>query len=59
MTKEQQEQQIESAKAKSVTFFTLSDEDKKSLAEMADDAYNHWGEKIGMDYLKAVRTTLK
>jgi hypothetical protein len=41
-----------------VTFFQLSAADKATLIEKAKPVYATWGEKIGIDYMTKVRTTL-
>ncbi|MEJ2471936.1 MAG: TRAP transporter substrate-binding protein [Desulfuromonadales bacterium] len=59
MTQKQQEQQIQDAQAKGVTFYKLAEEDTQALIDMAESAYDKWGEKIGKDYLQKVRATLQ
>lgn len=57
-TRVQQDQQIAAAKAAGVTFYQLTDEQKQKLVEMAAPVYKRWEEKIGADYLAAVRQQL-
>lgn len=57
-TRIQQQQQIAAAKAAGVTFYQLSAEHKQKLVEMAAPVYKRWEEKIGTDYLAAVRQQL-
>lgn len=57
-TRIQQEQQIAAAKASGVTFYQLTAEQKQTLVEMAAPVYKRWEEKIGTDYLAAVRQQL-
>jgi TRAP-type C4-dicarboxylate transport system substrate-binding protein len=59
MTREQHDAQIAKAKEAGVEFIQLSDADKASLVKMAAPVYASWGEKIGLDYLNKVRSTLK
>ena len=59
LTRKQYEEQVAKAKADGVSFFTSSPpRDIKKLVEQAAPVYPAWGEKIGADYLKKVRTTL-
>ncbi|MEA3465532.1 MAG: TRAP transporter substrate-binding protein [Thermodesulfobacteriota bacterium] len=57
-TRIQQDQQIAAAKAAGVTFYQLSAEQKQKLVDMAAPVYKRWEEKIGADYLAAVRQQL-
>jgi len=58
LTRKQQADQIEAAKASGVTFYNLPSGAKTQLIDMAKPMYDKWGEKIGVDYLQHVRTTL-
>ena len=58
LTRKQEAEQIEAAKANGVTFYTLPLEEKAQLIEMAKPEYDKWGEKIGAEYLQQVRATL-
>jgi TRAP-type C4-dicarboxylate transport system substrate-binding protein len=58
LTRKQQAEQIEAAKASGVSFYTLPVEAKEQLIEMAGPMYKKWGNKIGAEYLQQVRTTL-
>ena len=58
LTRKQEAEQIEAAKANGVTFYTLPLEEKAQLIEMAKPEYYKWGEKIGAEYLQQVRATL-
>ena len=58
LTRKQQTEQIEAAKASGVSFFTLSQEERAQLIETGKPVYDKWGEKIGAEYLQEVRTTL-
>ncbi len=58
-TREQQAAQIADAKSKGIEFISLSEESRQKLIEKAAPVYDTWGEKIGDDYLKKVRTTLE
>lgn len=57
-TRVQQQQQISAAKAAGVTFYPLSSEQKQNLVDLAAPVYKRWEEKIGADYLAAVRSQL-
>jgi len=57
-TRRQQEQQIADAKAKGIVFYSLAENDKKKLVELAAPVYQAWGAKIGPDYLSKVRKAL-
>ncbi len=59
LTQQQQRDQIEAAKADGVTFNELSKQDKARLIELAEPVVQKWGAKIGLDYLKEVRTALQ
>lgn len=59
LTRQQHDEQIAKAKEAGVEFFSVSAEDKAQLIKDAKPVYDSWGEKIGMDYLNKVRTTLK
>ncbi len=59
LTRVQHDTQIAKAKEAGVEFISLSAADKAQLIEAAKPVYDSWGAKIGMDYLNAVRTTLK
>ena len=58
LTRKQQADQIVAAKASGVTFYNLPSGAKTQLIDMAKPMYDKWGEKIGVDYLQHVRTTL-
>jgi len=58
LTRQQQADQIGKAKAAGVEFFPLSAADRAELIREAAPVYQRWGEKIGMEYLDEVRTTL-
>ena len=58
LTRKQQADQIEAAKASGVAFYKLPSEAKTRLIDMAAPMYDKWGKKIGTDYLQQVRTTL-
>jgi TRAP-type C4-dicarboxylate transport system substrate-binding protein len=58
LTRKQQVEQIEAAKANGVTFYNLPLEEKAQLIELAKPMYDKWGEKIGATYLRQVRATL-
>ncbi len=59
LTRVQHDEQIAKAKEAGVEFISLSAADKAQLIEDAKPVYASWGEKIGMDYLNTVRSTLK
>src|SRR6056300_1375368 len=52
LTRKQQVEQIEAAKANGVTFYNLSSEEKAQLIDRAKPMYDKWGEKIGAEYLR-------
>jgi TRAP-type C4-dicarboxylate transport system substrate-binding protein len=58
LTAQQQQDQIEAAKADGVVFHELSAVDKAHLVELAEPVVQEWGEKIDLDYLNEVRTAL-
>ena len=58
LTQKQQADQIEAAKDSGVSFYSLSLEDRAQLIEQAKPMYEKWGEKIGVEYLKEVRSEL-
>ena len=58
LTRKQYAAEVEKAKADGVTFHQLPGGDINRLVEQAGPVYQSWGEKIGADYLKKVRTTL-
>jgi len=58
LTRKQYADQVAKAKADGVVFHKLPAADIKTLVEQAAPVYQTWGEKIGADYLKKVRTTL-
>ena len=58
LTRKQQEEQIEAAKASGVTFYSLPSEEKARLIELAKPVYDKWGEKIGASYLRQVKAVL-
>lgn len=55
LTHEQQTAQIAAAKADGVTFLSLSENDKRSMASASESLYATWGSKIGVGYLDNVR----
>lgn len=59
LTEQQQNDQIAAAKAAGVSFNELSDQEKAKLVDLAEPVVQKWGAKIGLDYLKEVRTALK
>lgn len=59
LTEQQQQAQIDAAKADGVSFNELSEQEKAQLVELAEPVVQKWGAKIGLDYLKQVRTALK
>jgi TRAP-type C4-dicarboxylate transport system substrate-binding protein len=59
LTRKQHDTQIAKAKEAGVEFIQLSDADKATLIKLAAPVYESWGKKIGPDYLKKVRSTLK
>ena len=59
LTRAQHDAQIAKAKEAGVEFISLSAADKAQLVKAAKPVYASWGAKIGMDYLKKVRSTLK
>jgi len=58
LTRKQHDEQVAKAKSIGVKLYRLSDADIKILKDQAAPVYQAWGEKIGADYLKKVRTTL-
>ncbi len=58
LAREQEERQIAEAKAKGVQFFTLGEADRQKLVELSTPVYERWGERIGAEYLEAVRRKL-
>jgi len=58
LTRQQQEEQIASAKKAGVTFYQLSAEDKAAMIKDCGPVYDVWGEKIGKDYFEKVQNTL-
>lgn len=58
LTRKQYATEVEKARADGVTFHRLPGGDINRLVEQAAPVYQAWGEKIGADYLKKVRTTL-
>jgi TRAP-type C4-dicarboxylate transport system substrate-binding protein len=58
LTRKQQTEQIEAAKANGVKFYSLTPEERAQLVEVAKPMYDKWGERIGADYLQLVRSTL-
>ena len=59
LTRIQQAEQIKSAEAHGVSFHRLPQEEKDQLIELAKPMYDKWGERIGPEYLRQVRATLK
>ncbi|THB78389.1 MAG: TRAP transporter substrate-binding protein [Desulfobulbaceae bacterium] len=55
LTHEQQKQQIAAAKADGITFLSLNDADKATLIEGAAQLQQSWQEKVGAEYLQALR----
>ena len=58
-TRTQHETQVAKAKEAGVEFISLSDSDIASLKKMAEPVLEQWSKKIGPEYLKTVRKTLK
>lgn len=58
LTKKQQMEQIQAAKANGVAFYQLSEEEKAGLVSKAKPMYGKWGEKVGTEYLQKVRSML-
>ena len=58
-TRKQQEEQIAAAMDAGVRFYDLPEMEKQQLKQRAEDVYARWGEKIGPEYLRQVRTTLE
>ncbi|MBE0502287.1 MAG: TRAP transporter substrate-binding protein [Desulfuromonadales bacterium] len=58
LTRKQYTAQIASAKEAGVSFFKLSAAEQQQLINDAAPVLAKWGEKIGIDYLNLVRTTL-
>ncbi len=58
LTRTQHDEQVAKAKENGVEFIPLADADRQKLIELAAPVYQSWGEKIGADYLKKVRSTL-
>ncbi|MDO3378419.1 TRAP transporter substrate-binding protein [Geoalkalibacter halelectricus] len=58
-TRRQHEEQIAAAKAAGVEFYSLSDEERARLIELAAPVFERWGARMGADYLEKVRTTLE
>ncbi|MGK2905886.1 MAG: TRAP transporter substrate-binding protein [Desulfuromonadales bacterium] len=59
LTREQQTEQILDAKDKGVAFYSISEDEKAQLIRQAQPMYDKWGQKIGVDYLRQVRSTLE
>lgn len=59
LTKAQQETEIAAAKADGVTFLALEDADKLKMKQDSEQVYALWEQKIGKEYLQAVRAALK
>ncbi|MCW8893265.1 MAG: TRAP transporter substrate-binding protein [Deltaproteobacteria bacterium] len=59
LTEQQQQREIESAKAAGVSFHELSKTDTAKLVELAEPVVQKWGEKIGLEYLNQVRNLLR
>jgi TRAP-type C4-dicarboxylate transport system substrate-binding protein len=59
LTRKQQTEQILAAKNKGVAFYSISEEEKAQLIRQAKPMYDKWGQKIGADYLRQVRSTLE
>lgn len=59
LTEKQQNDQIAAAKANGIVFSTLPDAEKARLVELAEPVVQKWGEKIGLDYLKKVRSAIQ
>jgi len=58
LTRTQQDAEIAAAERKGVEFFTLAAEDRDKLMELSLPVYQSWGEKVGVDFLARVRSTL-
>ena len=58
LTRQQQEREIEAARADGVTFHTLSDGDIATMKEKIEPVYGKWEQMIGKEYMQTVRETL-
>jgi len=58
-TRLQQQEQIEAAQQKGVTFFSMDAAEKQTLVERAAPVYKRWEQRIGVDYLARVREILE
>lgn len=59
LTQQQQEEQIEAAKATGVTFLTLSETDHNEMVDKSEEIYVQWSKKVGEDYFKLVKDNLQ
>jgi TRAP-type C4-dicarboxylate transport system substrate-binding protein len=59
LTQKQQTEQIEAAQKNGVKFFLLPEAEKAILVNKAKPVYEKWGEKIGINYLNEVQSTLQ
>ncbi len=55
LTRQQEEREIEKAKANGIQFFTLPEEDMEVLRKKGNVVHEEWADKIGRDYLKKVQ----
>ncbi|GAB4263188.1 TRAP transporter substrate-binding protein [Deferrisoma sp.] len=55
LTREQEEREIEKAKAAGIEFFTLPESDMQMLRQKGDAVHKEWADQIGPDYLKKVQ----
>ncbi len=55
LTRQQEEREIEKAKANGIQFFTLPEADMKMLRQKGDAVHQEWADRIGPDYLKKVQ----
>ena len=58
LTRQQHEAEVAAAKEAGVEFIQLSEEEIAELKTKAEPVLEKWGQKIGPDYLKAVRAKL-
>ena len=58
-TDEQQLAQIAEAKTNGVQFFELSPADRTQLKKLAQPVYSKWGQRIGVDYVNLVQSSLQ
>ncbi len=58
LTRQQEEREIEKARANGIQFFRLPEEDMHQLRTKGDVVHKEWADKIGPDYLKKVQDFL-